>query len=101
MANRGFMGKISRWFSGPSDTYFFGLQMAIKCFGEDTLRARFARVLEDSRVHDQDVQEKQRFLRSFVALLEESALFWSSGYWDYVDDAEAATAEFNSVGRRN
>jgi hypothetical protein len=49
MAKRDFMGKISRWFSGPSDTYFFGLQVAIKCFGEDTLRSRFARVLEESR----------------------------------------------------
>lgn len=96
MANRGFIGKISRWFSGPSDTYFFGLQLAVKCFGEDTLRARFARVLEDSRGHDQEVQEKQRFLRGFVSLLEESALFWSSGYWNYLDDAEAAMAEFNA-----
>ena len=72
MAQQGFMGKISRWFRGPSDTYFFGLQLAIKCFGEDTLRARFARVLEESRLADEDVQEKRRFLRRFVALLEES-----------------------------
>jgi len=96
MANRGFIGKISRWFSGPSDTYFFGLQLAIKCFGEDTLRGRFARVLEESRLYEQDVQGKKRLLQSLVALLEESALFWSSGYWDYLDDAEAATAEFNT-----
>ena len=71
MAERGFMGKISRWFSGPSDTYFFGLQIAIKCFGEDTLRARFAHVIEESRTADENVQEKRRFLKRFVALLEE------------------------------
>ena len=52
MAQRGVLGKISRWFSGPSDTYFFGLQVAMKCFGEDTLRARFARV-EESRLADE------------------------------------------------
>jgi Protein of unknown function (DUF1517) len=96
MAQRGFIGKISRWFSGPSDTYFFGVQIAIKCFGEDTLRAQFARVLEESRLAEENVQEKRRFLRRFVALLEESELFWSYGYWDYLDDPEAARGEFNT-----
>jgi uncharacterized protein DUF1517 len=96
MAQRGVLGKISRWFSGPSDTYFFGLQIAIKCFGEDTLRARFARVIEESRTADESVPEKRRFLKRFVALLEESALFWSYGFWDYIDDAETAAQEFNT-----
>lgn len=96
MAPRGFIGKISRWFSGPSDTYFLGLQIAIKCFGEDTLRAHFARVLEDARLGDENVQEKRSFLKRLVALLDESELFWSYGYWDYLDDAEAARQEFNS-----
>jgi hypothetical protein len=96
MAQRGVLGKISRWFSGPSDTYFFGLQIAIKCFGEDTLRARFARVIEESRLADENVQEKRRFLKRFVALLEESALFWSYGFWEYIDNPEAAAQEFNT-----
>lgn len=96
MAPQGFIGKISRWFSGASDTYFFGLQMAVKCFGEDTLRARFAHVLEESRLAEENVQEKRRFLRRFVALLEESELFWSYGYWDYLDDPETARQEFNT-----
>ena len=96
MAQQGFMGKISRWFSRPSDTYFFGLQIAIKCFGEDTLRARFARVLEEARIADEDVHEKRRFIRRFVALLEESELFWAYGYWEYVDEAEEAKEEFNT-----
>ena len=96
MAQRGVLGKISRWFSGPSDTYFLGLQIAIKCFGEDTLRARFARVIEESRTADESVQEKRRFLKRFVALLEESALFWSYGFWDYIDDQETAAQEFNT-----
>jgi hypothetical protein len=96
MAQRGVLGKISRWFSGPSDTYFFGLQIAIKCFGEDTLRARFARVIEESRTADESVQEKRRFLKRFVALLEESTLFWSYGFWEYNDDPGSATQEFNT-----
>ena len=95
MAQQDFLGRLRRWFSGPSDTYF-GLQIAIKSFGEDTVRARFARVLEDERQADEDVQEKRRFLRRFVALLEENALFWTYGYWDYLDEREAAIAEFNS-----
>lgn len=96
MAARGFMGKLSRWFGSPSDTYFFGLQIAIKCFGEDTLRARFAHALEDARSEDADVQSKRRFLRRFVALLEESELFWAYGYWEYIDRAEEAAATFNT-----
>jgi hypothetical protein len=90
------MGKLSRWFSGLSDAYFFGLQIAIKCFGEDTLRARFAHVLEESRLADETVQEKRRFLKRFVALLEESELFWSYGYWEYIDDADEAAQEFHT-----
>jgi hypothetical protein len=96
MAQRGVLGKISRWFSGPSDTYFFGLQIAIKCFGEDTLRARFARVIEESRLAEENVPEKRRFLKRFVALLEESALFWSYGFWEYLDNPESAAQEFNT-----
>jgi hypothetical protein len=96
MAQRGVVGKISRWFSGPSDTYFFGLQIAIKCFGEDTLRARFARIIEESRLADESVQEKRRLLKRFVALLEESALFWSYGYWEYIDDPGSAAQTFNT-----
>jgi hypothetical protein len=96
MAERGFMGKISRWFSGPSDTFFFGLQIAIKCFGEDTLRARFAHVLESSRLADEDVHEKRRFIKRCVALLEESELFWAHGYWEYCDEATAAETEFTT-----
>ena len=96
MAQRGFLGKLSRWFSGPSDTYFLGIQIAIKCFGEDTLRARFARVLEESRATEEQVEEKRRFVRRFTALLEESNLFWAYGYWDYIDTSEAAAQEFDS-----
>jgi hypothetical protein len=53
-------------------------------------------VLEDEREADEDVQEKRRLLRRFVALLEENDLFWTYGFWDYLDDREAALAEFNS-----
>ena len=96
MAHHDFLGRIRRWFSGPSDTYFFGLQIAMKSFGDDTVRARFAHVLEEERQGDEDVQEKRRLLRRFVALLEENDLFWTYGYWDYLDEREAAIAEFNS-----
>jgi hypothetical protein len=96
MARQGFMGKLSRWFSGTSDTYFFGIQMAIKCFGEDTLRARFARVLEESHERGESLQEKRRFIKRFVALIEESELFWTYGYWDYYERADEAIEEFHT-----
>ncbi len=96
MATQGFMGKISRWFGGASDTYFFGLQIAIRCFGEDTVRAGFARVLQDARSNSSNVDEKRRFIRRFLALLEESELFWTYGYWEYLDQAEPAREEFDA-----
>lgn len=96
MAKQGFMGKLSRWFGGTSDTYFFGLQIAIKCFGEDMLRAKFARVLEESHESGEGLQEKRRFIRRFVALLEESELFWTYGHWDYNDRADEAAEEFRA-----
>ena len=96
MPARGFMGKLSRWFSGPSDTYFFGIQIAIKCFGEDTLRAQFARVLQESRLADENAQEKRRFIKRFVALLEESELFWTYGFWEYNDNQKEAPEEFRT-----
>ncbi len=96
MARQGFMGKLSRWFSGTSDTYFIGLQIAIKCFGEDTLRAKFARVLEESRSVDESLQDKRNFIKRFVALIEESELFWTYGYWDYYDRADEAAEEFQT-----
>lgn len=96
MAQQGFMGRFRRWMRGPSDTYFFGLQIAVKCFGEDTVRARFANVLTEEQAMDEDVQAKRRFLRRIAALLDENMLFWTYGYWDYIDDQEAAGAEFTS-----
>ncbi|MCZ6875181.1 MAG: hypothetical protein O7G88_16930 [bacterium] len=96
MPERGFMGKLSRWFSGPSDTYFFAIQIAIKCFGEDTLRAQFARVLEETRSSDENIQEKRRFIKRFVALLEESELFWTYGFWEYNDNQTEASEEFRT-----
>ena len=96
MATQGFMGKISRWFGGASDTYFFGLQIAIKSFGEDTVRAGFARVLEDTRNNSGNVDEKRRLIRRFLALLEESELFWTYGYWEYLDQPDSAREEFDT-----
>lgn len=96
MAKQGFMGKISRWWSKPSDTYFLALQLAIKCFGEDTLRARFARVLEESRNGDENPDEKRRFIRRLAALLEESELYWAYGEWDYSDKRDEAIEEFET-----
>ena len=96
MAAHGFMGKISRWFGGASDTYFFGLQIAVKSFGEDTVRAGFAKVLEDTRGDSGNVDEKRRLIRRFAALLEESDLFWTYGFWEYMDQADSAREEFDT-----
>ena len=41
--------------------YFFGLQILINAFGEDTLRARFAEVIADPDGAHEDVEAKRRY----------------------------------------
>lgn len=77
--------------------YFFGLQIVINAFGEDTLRARFAEVIADpDGAHEQDVEAKRRYIKRVVALLLDQEAYWSEGFWDYKSDREEAEAEFES-----
>ena len=82
MATQGFMGKISRWFGGASDTYFFGL---LDRHQELWRRQRCGRALpacwKTPAADSSNVDEKRRLIRRFLALLEESELFWTYGYW--------------------
>ena len=59
------------------------------------MRARFAKVIDESR-GDESASDKRRFIKRFVALLEESELFWAHGFWEYYDQAEEAMEEFNT-----
>lgn len=81
---------------GGEQSYFVGLQVLIRAFGEDTIRARFANVIADPDGSLQDVEAKRRYLKRIVALLLEQEPYWSQGFWDYKTDHGEAMAEFDS-----
>jgi hypothetical protein len=78
--------------------YFFGLQIIINAFGEDTLRARFAEVINDpdGSQGEEDVEAKRRYIKRVVALLLDQQAYWSQVFWDYKIDRREAEAEFES-----
>ncbi len=89
------------WFSqlfGKSggDVYFLGLQLVIKAFGEDTLRARIANVINDPNADTQNTAAKRQYLKRIVALLEEQEPYWHEVFWDYKAGREEAEAEFEA-----
>lgn len=78
-------------------SYFFGLQILISAFGEDTLRARFAEVINDpDGMQEEDVEAKRRYIKRVVALLLDQQAYWSQVFWDYKIDRAEAEAEFES-----
>ena len=78
------------------EVYFFGLQIIINAFGEDTLRARFAEVIADPDGAMEDVEAKRRYIKRVVALLLDQEAYWSQVFWDYKTDRKEAEAEFES-----
>jgi hypothetical protein len=77
--------------------YFFGLQILINAYGEDTLRARFAEVINDpDGSQEEDVEAKRRYIKRVVALLLDQEAYWSQGLWDYKTERAEAESEFES-----
>jgi hypothetical protein len=79
-----------------AESYFFGLQIVINAFGEDTLRARFSEVIADPDGELEDVEAKRRYIKRVVALLLDQEAYWSQVFWDYKTDRREAEAEFES-----
>lgn len=82
--------------AGDEEEYFFGLQLVIQAFGEDTLRARVAEVINDPEGALEDAAAKRRYIKRVVALLLEQQPYWSQVFWDYKTTREEAEAEFES-----
>jgi hypothetical protein len=77
--------------------YFFGLQILINAYGEDTLRARFSEVINDpDGTREEDVEAKRRYIKRVVALLLDQEAYWSQAFWDYKTDRREAESEFES-----
>jgi len=97
VTRRGLLRSIGSWFApGGPRTYFVGIQVVISSYGEDTLRARLAALVNEERTHNETVEEKRRYLKRLVALLVEFEPYWTYGFWDYLEGAEKAVAEYQS-----
>ena len=82
--------------SDDQSVYFFGLQLVIHAFGEDTLRARLAEIISDPDASIEDTEAKRRYIKRVVALLLEQEAFWSQVFWDYKTNRAEAEAEFEA-----
>lgn len=87
---------FSRIFGGGEQSYFLGIQVLIRAFGEDTLRAKFARVISDPDGTLEDVEAKRRYIKRIIALLMEQEPYWSQLFWDYKTDHAESETEFNT-----
>jgi hypothetical protein len=81
---------------GGQEVYFFGLQLLINAYGEDTLRARLAEVISDPDGALEDIEAKRRYIKRVVALLLDQEPYWSQAFWDYKTQRAQAEAEFES-----
>jgi len=81
---------------GGPEVYFFGLQLLINAYGEDTLRARLAEVISDPDGALEDIEAKRRYIKRVVALLLDQEPYWSQAFWDYKTERAQAEAEFES-----
>ncbi len=77
------------------ESIFFGIQVAINAFGDEGLRSKVHRIIEES-ADDETPEEKRRFYKRLAALLIENQHFFEYGYWDVITDTEAAEAEFEN-----
>lgn len=78
MTRRSWLKSASQLLGGGGEEgYFFGVQLLIHAFGEDTLRARLAEVIADPDGTLEDTQAKRRYLKRVVALLIEQEPYWS------------------------
>lgn len=97
MNRRGFFSSIFNRQS-EGEPLFFGVQTVINIFGEDSLRERLHKVIASSSGTELPA-DKHSLYKRITALLRESQAYFEYGYWDYLDDGDEATAEFeNWVG---
>lgn len=92
---------------------FFGLQIAVRAFGTDSLRSQLADLIIPATGSEtgltaapaavqaatvdttNELTLKKDFLRSVSSLLIENRYAWEYGFWDYRNDSEEAIGQFN------
>ncbi len=96
MDRRGFISKFKSIFSSrrEGDPFFFGVQIVINVYGEDELRQRLHRVIEEVEGVESP-HDKRNFYKQITAILRESQPFFEYGFWDYITDPEDSVDEFH------
>jgi hypothetical protein len=94
---RGFFSTLGGLFSGRKhdEIFFYGLQVVINVYGEDTLRQSLHRVITSGEVEERP-EAKRSFYKRIASLLLENQPFIEYGYWDYLLDAQDAQTEFEN-----
>jgi hypothetical protein len=67
---------------------FFGIQVAIKAFHNDPLRARIHQLIAKSQA-EQSLVDKRRFWKSLASLLNEAMPVFEYGFWDLIRGGNA------------
>lgn len=77
-------------FGNDNNEYFFGLQIVIRAFGSDDLRARLAQVIAAPESGLENAEAKRRYFKRIVGVLLDQEPYWSQVFWDYKTGDEAA-----------
>lgn len=77
------------------DYTFFAIQVAIKAFRDDPLRAQLHAVIAESDA-EQSFAEKRAFYKRLAGLLGDAVPVFEMGFWDYVTDARKAEEQFET-----
>ncbi|MCS6988666.1 MAG: DUF1517 domain-containing protein [Chloroherpetonaceae bacterium] len=93
MTRRNFFSNL--FGSRRGESVFIGIQVAINAFGDEGLRSKVHRMIEES-ADDETPEEKRRFYKRLVATLVENQHFFEYGYWDVISETDAAEAEFEN-----
>jgi hypothetical protein len=73
---------------------FFGIQLVIKTFPGDGLRARLHRVIAEAPA-DQSLADKRELYKRFTTPLIEALPMVELGFWDYIPRPQEAEHEFD------
>jgi hypothetical protein len=78
-----------------SDEYtFFGLQLALRNFEQDRVRARLHALIEEGSAA-QELNQKRAFWKRLTAIVNEAAPAYERGHWDLIRGGKAE-AEFET-----
>jgi hypothetical protein len=73
---------------------FFGMQLVIKTFPNDGLRARLHQCIAESPA-EQSLADKRTFYKRYSSIVSEALPFFELGFWDYIPRPADAEREYD------